>query len=334
MKIKVAVIGTSKITDLFIDAAKQDERFILQGVYSRQLSTAENFANKHHAIEVFDDLALLASSKNIDAVYIASPNSFHADQAIQMMNGGKHVLCEKPIAANQQELSTMMDCAKQNNVCLMEAMLNSFVPNFIKMKEAIPQLGILRKFTASFCHYSSRYNAFLNGENPNTFNLKFANGALMDIGVYPLYVVTSLFGYPDSIQSQSTKLSSGVDGCGDLLLGYSNNSLEMQAVISYSKISSGENVGEIQGEEGRLIWEHSSTFNFVYLILNNGEKINLSVDQNDNRMVYECRHFFNLLEQSQVESPVNSWQLSEQVLTIIDKVRKQQDIVYPNDKCD
>lgn len=331
MTTKFAVIGTSKITELFIAAASQDPRFVLQAVYSRNMSQAEQFSQKHQAIDTYDDLTLMANNTDIDAVYIASPNSFHAEQAMQMMQAGKHVLCEKPIAANTRELSQMMQCAEQNNVCLMEAMLTTFVPNFIKVKSVLNKIGPLRKLTASFCHYSSRYDAYLNGENPNTFNLAFANGSLMDIGIYPLYVAISLFGEPKSIQSNAIKLPSGVDGCGDLLLNFRYGTDDVLAVISHSKVSTGENVGEIQGEKGRIVWQHSSTFNDVKLILNNGEEENLSVTQHENRMVYECQHFIDLLDASQTQSPMNTWQLSSRVLRVIDCARKQQDIVYPND---
>lgn len=335
MKIKFAIIGTSKITKMFLAAAKQDERFHLHAVYSRNIETAQSFADEHQAEIVFDDLIKLASCEEIDAVYIASPNSYHAQQAIQMMESGKHVLCEKPIAVNAIEFEKMVATARKYNVCLMEAMLSSFVPNFLIIKSSLGKIGQLRKFTASFCQYSSRYPAFLKGENPNTFNLAFANGSLVDIGIYPLYAAISLFGMPDNIHSQCAKLSSGVDGCGDLLLSYDQLSYDkssgLQAVISHSKVSSGENVGELQGELGRIVWQHSSEFNHVKLVMNSGEEQVLSVAQHENKMVYECQHFFDLITNQCIESTVNSWQLSLNVLKVLEQVRSQQSIVYPND---
>lgn len=330
MKIKFAVIGTSKITKMFLAAAKQDERFKLQAVYSRNIDTARLFALEHKSETFFDDLSDLAACKDIDAVYIASPNSFHAQQAIKMMTAGKHVLCEKPVAVSADEFEKMVSTAKEYNVCLMEAMLSSFVPNFLIIKSSLDKIGHLRKFTASFCQYSSRYPAYLNGENPNTFNLIFANGSLVDIGIYPLYAAISLFGMPDNIQSQCAKLPSGVDGCGDVLLSY-EKSLQLQAVISHSKVSSGENIGELQGEKGRIVWQHSSEFKQVKLIMNSGEEHILSVEQHENKMVYECQHFFDLITDKCIESTVNSWQLSLNVLKVLEQVRTQQSIVYPND---
>ncbi len=330
MTIRFAVIGTGKITESFIDAAMQDSRFVLQAVYSRQQATAEAFAERFNIPLAFDDLSALANCNDVDAVYVASPNSCHASQAMLMMQANKHVLCEKPVAVNNRELSEMIALAKQHNVCFMEAMLNSFLPNFLQVKQAITQIGTLRKFSASFCQYSSRYLAYLQGATPNTFNLAFANGALMDLGIYPLYLAINMLGRPDEISFQCTKLASGVDGCGELLLNY-QQAHQMQAAISYSKISNGENLGELQGENGRIVWQHSSLFNKVTLILNNGHSEELSLAQNDNRMTYEIGHFLDLIQANKIESPINSWQLSTDVLTVIEQARQLANIKYPND---
>lgn len=332
-----AVIGTSKITDAFIEAARQDPRFNLVAVYSRHQTTAQAFANKHNIAHCFTDLALLADSNLIDAVYIASPNNFHAQQSITMLKGGKHVLCEKPVAITCAELAQMVAAAKANKVTFMEAMLVTFLPNYQQIKKQLNALGNIRKYSASFCQFSSRYPAYLRGENPNTFNLNFGNGALMDIGIYPLYLAIDLFGLPAEVKGHSYKLPTGVDGYGDLLLNYDfpdtdNNQAALQVHISYSKLSNGSNVCEIQGENGYLMWQHSSLFNEVSLHLNDGTCQTLTLAQTDNRMTYELSHFIDLIESGNNESSVNSWQLSKQVLTVIEQARKQQGIIYPADK--
>ena len=332
-----AIIGTSKITDAFIEAARQDPRFNLVAVYSRHQTTAQNFADKHNIEHCFTDLALLANSDLVDAVYIASPNNFHAQQSITMLQGGKHVLCEKPVAINCTELAQMVTAAKANNVTFMEAMLVTFLPNYQQIKKHIKALGNIRKYSASFCQLSSRYPAYLRGENPNTFNVNFGNGALMDIGIYPLYLVIDLFGVPTEITGQCHKLPTGVDGYGDLLLQYhtadsADDQTSIQAHISYSKLSHGSNICELQGENGYLSWQHSSLFNEVTLHLNNSDRQTLTLPQTDNRMTYELSHFIDLIASNTNESSVNRWQLSQQVLSVIEQARKQQGIIYPADK--
>ncbi|WP_133151854.1 Gfo/Idh/MocA family protein, partial [Vibrio splendidus] len=116
----------------------------------------------------------------VDAVYIASPNSLHAPQAIQMMTAGKHVIVEKPIASNFALAEQMYQVAEEQSVILFEAYMSSYLPNFDIVRQSIPKLGKLRKANINYCQYSSRFQKYLDGENPNTFNPAFSNGSIMD----------------------------------------------------------------------------------------------------------------------------------------------------------
>src|SRR5699024_9654780 len=118
------------ITDRFIDGASKIEKFQLTAVYSRTEAKAQGFANKYGIEITFTNIDELANSKEVDAVYIASPTAFHKEHAIECMNGGKHVIVEKPFASNEKEVQEMIDTAKQNNVLLMEAMKTTHLPNF------------------------------------------------------------------------------------------------------------------------------------------------------------------------------------------------------------
>ena len=128
--IRFGVIGTNWITERFIEAAREVEGFSLTAVYSRTEDKAKPFAAKYNIPHITTDLKVMLESNWIDAVYIASPNSCHANQAILCMNHGKHVLCEKPIASNVNELKEMIAAAKKNKVLLMEAMKSTLLPIF------------------------------------------------------------------------------------------------------------------------------------------------------------------------------------------------------------
>lgn len=100
---RFGIVGTNWITERFIQAAMETDEFSLTAVYSRTEDKGKAFADKYNSQpEVFTDLAQMAASDQVDAVYIASPNSLHAEQAILCMNHGKHVLCEKPLRLIQQ----------------------------------------------------------------------------------------------------------------------------------------------------------------------------------------------------------------------------------------
>jgi predicted dehydrogenase len=185
--IRFGVIGTNRITEQFIEAGIGIENFALSAVYSRTKERAEEFAEKFDVKSTFTDLEQMAQSNEIDAVYIASPNSLHAKQAIIFMNQGKHVLCEKPLASNTFELREMINTAKKNNVLLMEALKSTLLPNYHTIRENLFKIGPVRRYFACYCQYSSRYDAYKEGIVLNAFNPAFSNGALMDIGIYCIY---------------------------------------------------------------------------------------------------------------------------------------------------
>ena len=202
--IRFAVIGTNTITDKFLQAASALPDFKLCAVYSRTLARAQEYAQKNNVSLVFDSLEALANSDQIDAVYIASPNFCHAAQSILMMQHHKHVLCEKPIASNASEFQQMYDTAIKNQVILLEAMRSVFSPGFCSdpFPAACAWNNPADRIFLS-CKYSSRYDHFKEGIIENAFHPALSNAALMDIGVYCVHPLVSLFGMPASIQSSS-----------------------------------------------------------------------------------------------------------------------------------
>jgi predicted dehydrogenase len=325
--IRFATIGTNWITDRFIEAAAQIEDFKLNAVYSRTEKKASNFAEKYNIDNYFSNLEEMAASDLIDAVYIASPNSLHAEQSILFLENNKHVLCEKAIASNQEELKRMIETAKKNDLLLMEAMKSSFLPNYKLIENNIPELGRIRRVFFNYCQYSSRYDKYKRGENPNTFNPEFSNGALMDIGVYCIYPLINLFGMPESLQVESLILDSSVDGEGSIIFEYDS----MDAVITYSKIADSYIKSEIQGEKANIVIDKIAEPEDVILIEREAGKRKLSKNRKYETMYYEIKHFIDLIKAGKTESPVNSYELTLKVMKIMDIIREKSGIIFPAD---
>lgn len=145
--IRLAVVGTNFITDRLLSALPLSGQFSLTAVYSRSLARAEEYGKAHGASYFYNSLEELAKSSQVDAVYVASPNSFHAAQSIMLLTGKKHVLCEKPAASNAWEWSAMVRAAERNGVVVLEAMRPVFHPGFQAHKRLL----------AAFRHSSARY---------------------------------------------------------------------------------------------------------------------------------------------------------------------------------
>jgi predicted dehydrogenase len=323
--VRFAVIGTNKITDKFIEAAKLCKDFQLAAVYSRTKEKALEYASKYGAALVYDDLDMLAESKEVDAVYVASPNSLHASQSIKMLNGKKHVLCEKTIASNKKELEEMLKVAKNNEVILLEAMRSVFDPGFKAIEDNISKLGTIRRATFQYCQYSSRYDNFKKGIVENAFNPVFSNGALTDIGVYCIHPLVKLFGMPKNIWGNSVILENGVDGAGTIMVQYDN----MQGELIYSKITNSKLPSQIQGEKGCMIISEIPDTEEITIIYNNGQKENISIDKHDNNMYYEAEELIRLIQTKGNADRHNQYSLME--LSIMDEARKQMGIRFSAD---
>lgn len=327
-KVRFGIVGTNFITEKILKAAKLESRFELTAVYSRTQERADSFAQKFNIPYTFTSLDEMAASPLIDAVYIASPNSLHAEQSILFMNHGKHVLCEKPFASNVREVREMIEVAKKNNVTLMEAMKPTLTPNFLTIKKHVEEFNIVRRYFSCYCQYSSRYDNLKNGIVENAFKLELSNGAAMDLGVYTIYPMVVLFGRPKKIDASGILLSTGVDGQGAVNFEYEG----MNATVLYSKIADSTLPTEIQAEGVTLMADRINIINKV-TIRQRGANVEMDVStpHNSDEYYFEIEEFISLIQEGKRESEINSLENSLITIEIIDEIRRQLGVVYPAD---
>lgn len=269
-------------------------------------------------------------SHHIDAVYIASPNAYHAQQAILFMQHGKHVLCEKALAGYAYEAREMFEVARRHGVLLMEAMKTTLSPGFEAVQRALPRIGRVRRYIASYSQYSSRYDRLKQGEVLNAWKPELCNGALMDLGVYTLYPLIALFGKPKRIAAQGILLPTGVDAEGAALLGYD----DMQGVVTFSKVNDSYLPTEIQGEEGTIVIDRINSIGEVRLIPRKGKEEVLCSYPDKDEYYYEVKAFLDLIEQHAPESRINTAERSIATLEVMEEIRRQMGVVFPGDRCE
>lgn len=323
--IRFAVIGTNWITRQFVDAAHETGKMKLTAVYSRSLEQAQAFANDYPVEHLFTSLEQMAQSDALDAVYIASPNALHCQQSMLFLQYQKHVICEKPLASNIREVEAMLACARDNQVVLFEAFKTASLPNFLVLQQSLPGLGKLRKAVINYCQYSSRYQRYLDGENPNTFNPAWSNGSIMDIGFYCLATAVALWGEPYSVKATASLLESGVDAHGTVVLDYG----DFDVTLLHSKVSQSVTPSEIQGEAGSLVIDHISECQRVCFVPRGGKTQDLSEPQHINTMLYEAETFARLVENNEVNHA--GLATSRTTATLLTEIRRQTGVVFPAD---
>lgn len=296
--IRYGIIGTSWITETFIGGAMGVAGMELAGVYSRSAEKGRSFADKFTAAAhgktapVWTGLTTMAASDAIDAVYIASPNKLHYEQSKLFLEHGKHVICEKPIAIHPEQLKELTALAQEKGVIYMEAIMMMHQPQLAALKEAVAGLGRIYTAHIDFSQLSSKYPAFLAGQNPNIFNPAFCTGALMDLGIYCVYLALELFGKPERVRIDSQFLSSGADATGDVLLAYPG----CHVSISYSKVGQNRLGSQIIGDEGTLTIDSISQLTGMNLHHKDGSVTPVWGDEAKNTLMgAEARDFYRYI---------------------------------------
>ncbi len=323
---KIAVIGTSWITEKFIAGVRFNGLAKIGGVYSRTEAKGREFAEKLNIQNVYTSLDALAVS-DMDAVYIASPNSLHYSQTKLMLEHGKHVICEKPATTTEDEMRELLALADKNNLIYTEAIMSMYVPAFDILKEQIAKIGNIRTANIVYCQLSSKYPAFLEGQNPNIFNPEFHTGCLADIGVYNVFLAAGLFGLPEKIISKSTFLTSGADSQGTAVLVYPDKTVN----LVYSKVGQSFSPSEFIGDTATVSVNAVSQLTGIDFIDKNG-RTNI-VDYNiarDEIMSYEADCFImgcngDTKAKEKIKS-VNKTAL--EVRRISDEIRKQNNFPF------
>ncbi|MBQ7838158.1 MAG: Gfo/Idh/MocA family oxidoreductase [Clostridia bacterium] len=263
---KYGVIGTGWIAKSFIDGARMLTQADFTAVYSRTEESGGRFAAENEIPKVYTSLEEFAKG-DFDAVYIASPNRLHYEQSKLMLQSGKHVICEKPITVEPEELEELQTLAKKNGLIYIEAIMYMFNPARELLKDAISKIGKITSVHFDFSQLSSKYPAYVRGELPNIFNPALATGCLMDLGIYCVYPALDLFGIPQKTTACAHFMESGADGSGNAALLYSDKLVN----FTYSKLGQDRLGSQIFGDEGTITIESISKLTNMKLIAKNGD---------------------------------------------------------------
>lgn len=243
--IRWGIAGPGFIAHKFARAVQNAEGAELVAVASNSQTRGAAFAEEFGIPHVFSGYEQMAASDLVDAVYVATPHSFHKSCAEIFLRGKKHVLCEKPICVNAAQAMALRKTAEENGVFLMEAMWTRFLP---AVREACRvaasgEIGEVLGVRADFCYASTPE------EEAKLFDPKLAGGSLLDVGVYGLTFADLVLGEPKSVTVSAQMLPQGVDGHTNLLLQYENGAIA--SVSSAIAVQKPED-GYIYGSKGYI----------------------------------------------------------------------------------
>lgn len=199
--IRIGILGAARIAPTaLIKPARRIAGVEVVAIAARDRSRAESFAQKHSIATVHDSYEALLADGDIDAVYNPLPNGLHGHWNLAAIQAGKHVLSEKPFAANAEEAKLVALAATSSSVVVMEAFHYRYHPYIERVLEIISsgELGTIRRIETKMC-------IPLPMRNDIRYDISLAGGALMDVGCYAIHQARTLAGSEPEVLSAKAK---------------------------------------------------------------------------------------------------------------------------------
>ena len=323
--IRWGILACGRIAKKFAADLQFVEGAELVAVASRSLERAEAFAKEFPAKHVLGSYEALVALEDVDVIYVASPHSHHYEHTLLCLKHGKAVLCEKAFAINSKQAEEMVALARTRKVFLMEALWTRFLPHYLKVREMIGngELGDLKGVIANF------------GFKPQEpvpqrlFDPSLGGGALLDIGIYPVFLAQSLLGVPDDITAHMNPAPTGVDEQCSIQFKYENG---ISANLFATLASNLETDADIFGTAGRIrltsrFYEPSATIQYYPGHVESRTLVPLEREPGFGYQ-HEARHVGECLRQGLTESPV--WGLEDTLglMKTLDRIRLAMGLVY------
>lgn len=233
------LIGPGRFAREFADELRRAGRAKCVSVASRNIEKSSSFANEFGFTRAYGSYEEIVTDNEVDIIYVVVPHVFHRKIAEMALNAGKAVLCEKPLTTSFADSKALIELARERGLFLMEAMKTGFLPAIKQAKKWIDsgEIGDPKILKADFC--------FSGPSDPEDrlMNASLGGGALLDVGVYPVFLAQHLFGDIESAQAEGTLTHTGVEdscvistrhrsgGIGALSCSFRSNDEAMDATI-------------------------------------------------------------------------------------------------------
>lgn len=245
-RLRWGILGTGNIARQFCTGVLASKRGLLAAVGSRTLESAQSLAAQYGIPAIHGSYEALVNNPSVDAAYVSLPNSMHHAWTLAALRAGKHVLCEKPIAANAKQAQEMFDAAKSSGKLLVEAFMYRSHPLTLAVREAIGrgEIGQVNLIRTSFCYRTWRIDGNIR------FDPELAGGALMDIGCYCIDFSRLFAGQePNAFSAAGHIHPRGVDDLVVATMGFPNGIL---ASFTCGMQTQADNTAYICGSEGYI----------------------------------------------------------------------------------
>lgn len=322
-KFNWSILGCGNIANDFArDITRKGGK--IYSVANRTYDKAVAFAKKYNIEKVYSDIDDLFNDKNVDVVYIATPHNKHIEYILKALDSGKHVLCEKAITLNSDELNRAVKLANEKNLILAEAMTIYNMPIYKELKNIINS-GALGEFRLAQVNFGS----FKEYDMTNRFfNMDLAGGALLDIGVYALSLVRMFMDTKNSeINSQVKLAPTGVDEQSSIII---ENDKEQMASVTLSLHAKQPKRATLCYDNAYIeIFEYPRADKAIITYTNDGHTKEITAGDINDALCYELENM-----EKAIENQENTMRLDYtiDVMDVMTKLRKDWNFYYNEEK--
>ena len=322
-KFNWAVLGCGNIAN---DFAREMNKMggKVYSVANRTYEKAVAFAEKYNVERVYENIDDLFVDENVDIVYIATPHNKHIEYIIKALKNNKHVLCEKAITLNSDELNKAVALANEKNLILAEAMTIYNMPLYIELEKIINS-GKLGEFRLAQVNFGS----FKEYDMTNRFfNMDLAGGALLDIGVYALSLVRMFMETENAeIQSQVKFAETGADEQSSIII---KNDKEQMASVTLSLHAKQPKRATLCYDNAYIeIFEYPRADRAVITYTYDNHTEELTAGKLEDAMCYEIENMENAILNGK-----NTMKLDYtiDIMNVMTKLRNDWNMKYPEEK--
>lgn len=343
MYLSLDIVGAGMIVKEVLPALKA-LNIPIHSVYARR---EESFlALERPELTYYSDYSEMLANSPATAVYLGITNEAHYEFALQAIAAGKHVIIEKPLCPQLEQVEELLSLAQQQGVWVIEAVTTYALPNYARIAQLLARIAPLTFINLNFSQYSSRYDRFLEGDIAPAFSLARAGGALMDLNVYNMHFLTGLLGSAQEF-SYTPNIVNGVDTSGMLHLTYE----ACQAIAIASKDCNAPIKFLAQGQHGYIYSPDScNILENLYFVSNDGTQevyTNIqdldptldatllqalaNVSPNLHRLVYEFHMINELFATNNYSQVAELNEISMQVAYVLEQARLSNELYVPGD---
>jgi predicted dehydrogenase len=292
-------------------------------VGSRTQEAADAFAARFAIPRAHGSYDALWGDDDVDIVYVASPHSHHHQMTIAALDAGRHVLCEKAFAVNAAQARDMVDAARRHDRFLMEAMWTWFLPAVVDIRRRVldGEIGELKVVEANFGIPVTRPDG-------RHRRIDLAGGAMLDIGIYPVTFARFLAGDPVSAQVSGTLGDTGVDATVGGVVTYSSGAL---GVFHTSLDMSTSLRASVYGTLGHIDVDAPFWCPEGFTVRLDGQEPT-RVEIPHRGLAHEAAHAMERIRGGHRESDVISLATTVSTMELLDDIRSQLGVVYPEER--